>query len=102
MNDQTDPTPFGPTVPGPAALPPPPDLFAAQASEAFDPAEPGEVGEEEYASSPVAVVDEPRQPHQLGNDWSFAGAGGGPSISLPRSRRSIALALAVLLVAAAG
>jgi hypothetical protein len=51
----------------------------------------------------VGVLAPPR-PHQaLGSDWSFGGKGGGARIvSFPTPRRSIAVGLVVVLVAAAG
>lgn len=81
------------------AMPPPP---AETEPTGIDEPSTGMEGEEER-SSPVAALSPPKPHHELGNDWHF-GAGNGPSlrVSLPGSRKSIALVLAAVLVAAAG
>jgi hypothetical protein len=92
VSSDTEPTPFGQPEPEtagppPLAIPPPPVPVL--------PADPP-------LSSPLAVTDPPTARPTLGDDWSFGATSGTPSVRLPSSRRSIALAVAVFLVAAAG
>jgi type IV pilus assembly protein PilA len=124
MSDSDDLSPFGSTVPRPVDPPIPaptstapgpvggPEQSAVLPSMPPPPAqtEPADIDEPsmnreqtEEGSSPVAVLSPPQPHHELGNDWQF-GAGKGPSmpVSLPGSRKSIALVLVVVLVAAAG
>lgn len=79
--------------------PPPPANFETDAGVV----DPSGLAPEEGASSAVAVLAQPHEPFELGNDWSFGHTKGpGAPIHLSRSRKPFALALVVVLVAAAG
>ena len=123
MSDEPDPTPFTPMSPPspqvPASLPDPAEHRPVDASAVPPPPVPvgpgdpasggwsGQAGDwaagsdEGTGTSPVGVLAPPRPHQELGSDWSF-GAKGPRTVSIPSPRRSMAVGLVVVLIAAAG